>query len=81
VGQHPTSRRACGRCGLPAVYRVALIGPSDKPSIMLARRSHYRCTDCFHDALSPSALRAAARDGQRVVVDAAFTAAALAVTS
>jgi hypothetical protein len=48
---------------------------------MLARRSHYRCTEHFHDALTPSALLAAARDGQRVVVDAAFTAAALAVTA
>lgn len=40
---------------------------------MLARRSHYRCTDCFHAGLTPPALMTVARNNQRVVVDAAYT--------
>jgi hypothetical protein len=48
---------------------------------MLARRSHYRCTACFRDGLTPAALVAAARAHQRVVIDPAFTAATLAVSS
>jgi hypothetical protein len=79
--QHPTPQRACGRCGDRAVYRVALIGPSDKPSITFARRSHYRCPGCFRDSLAPRALLALARDGQQLVVDPSFTAAAVAVSS
>jgi hypothetical protein len=80
--QHPTPQRACGRCGDRAVYRVALIGPSDKPSIMPPGRSHYRCPGCrFRDSLAPRGLLAIARDGQQLVVDPSFTAAALAVSS
>jgi hypothetical protein len=48
---------------------------------MLSRRSHYRCPDCLRDVLSPSALLAAARDRQRLVVDAMFTASLAAVVS
>lgn len=78
--QHPTPQRACGRCGRTAVYRVALVGLDENPTAMLARRSHYRCPEHFLEALTPTALWAAAHAGQRVVVDAAFTAAALSVT-
>jgi len=73
--QYP-AQRACGRCGLPAVYRLVLIDNDDpKPSIMFARRSHYRCADHFHAGLTPPALMMPARAGQLVVVDPAFTAA------
>jgi hypothetical protein len=75
MGQYPAAQRSCGRCGLPATYRVALVGPDDKPAVMLARRSHYRCTDCFHAGLTPPALMSVARGEGYVIVDGAFTAA------
>lgn len=75
MDQYVPTQRACGRCGLPATYRVALIGPEDKSAVMLARRAHYRCTDCFHAGLTPPALMTVARGDGFVVVDAAYTAA------
>lgn len=81
MGQHPTPPRSCGRCDQPAVYRVALIGPDENPAVMLARRAHYRCAEHMHHGLSPAALEVVASFGGYVVVDAAYTVAALSVTS
>lgn len=79
--QYPPPQRACGRCERPAVYRVALVDLGEKPSIALARRSHYRCPPCFLASLTPPALAGPARDRQYVVVDPAYTAAALAAVT
>jgi len=74
VPQYP-AQRACGRCGLPAAYRLVLVDTDENPAVMFTRRAHYRCADHFHAGLTPPALMGPARAGQYVVVDPAFTAA------
>jgi hypothetical protein len=72
--QYP-AQRGCGRCGLPAVYRLVRVDPDDSTPVMFARRSHYRCADCFYAGLTPPALMTLARNGEYLVVDPTFTAA------
>ena len=72
--QYP-AQRACGRCGLPAAYRLVLVDTDENPAVMFTRRAHYRCADHLHAGLTPPALMGPARAGQYVVIDPAFTAA------
>lgn len=74
----PTPPPRCGFCDAAAVIRFALCAPDERPTVALQRRPQYRCPSCSPLG-SPDWIATARVDSLDwlVVVDAAFTRAAL----